>query len=416
MQRIPHDKGLDSSLALLSDGYTFIQKRCRRLNTDVFQTRLMLQRTICMRGQEAAKLFYDRDRFVRSGAAPKRLQNTLLGRGGVQGLDGEAHRRRKAMFMALMSSEEVGRLADLTAVQWRAYAEKWADMDKVVLFDEVMEILCRAVCAWAGVPLKESEVKRRTGEMAAMIDAPAAVGLRHLRGRQGRRRAEQWAGNLIERFRTGGLKAPEGSALSLIARYRDLDGGLLNKHDAAVELLNVLRPTVAVARYIAFAALALHEHPACREKLRSGKEGYLELFVHEVRRFYPFFPFAAARVRNTFTWRGYHFPKGTRVLLDLYGTDHDSRIWGDPEVFIPERFYQWDGDAYNFIPQGGGDHYAGHRCAGEWITISLMKVAVDFLTRSMTYAVPPQDLRIDLSRMPAIPKSRFVIRDVGLLS
>lgn len=279
MQRMPRDRSLDSSLALLSDGYTFIQKRCRRLNTDVFQTRLMFQKTLCMHGQEAAKLFYDRDRFMRAGAAPKRLQNTLIGQGGVQGLDGEAHRHRKAMFMALMSAEEVGRLTDLTAVQWRAYAEKWATMDKVVLFDEVMEILCRAVCMWAGVPLKESEVKRRTGEMAAMIDAPAAIGLRHLRGRLGRRRAERWAGNLIERVHTGGLKVREGSALSLIAMYRDLDGKLLNKHDAAVELLNVLHPTVAVARYIAFAALALHEHPECREKLRSGKEGYLELFV-----------------------------------------------------------------------------------------------------------------------------------------
>ena len=252
--------------------------------------------------------------------------------------------------------------------------------------------------------------------MAAMIDAPAAIGLRFVRGRMGRQRMEQWAGNLIERVRTGGLQVPEGSALSLIAEYRELDGTLLREHDAAVELLNVLRPTVAVARYIAFAALALHEHPACREKLRSGKEGYLQLFVQEVRRFYPFFPFATARVRKTFTWRGYRFPEGTRVLLDLYGTDRDSRVWGDPEAFIPERFYQWDGDAYNFIPQGGGDHHTGHRCAGEWITISLMKVAVDFLTESMTYAVPPQDLRVSLSRMPAVPKSRFVIGDVRLLS
>ena len=30
---------------------------------------------------------------------------------------------------------------------------------------------------------------------------------------------------------------------------------------AAVELLNVLRPTVAVDRFIVFAALALHRHP-----------------------------------------------------------------------------------------------------------------------------------------------------------
>lgn len=137
--------------------------------------------------------------------------------------------------------------------------------------------------------------------------------------------------------------------------------------------------------------------------------------MQEVRRFYPFFPFAAARVRRTFTWRGYRFPKGTRVLLDLYGTNHDGRVWGQPDAFTPEQFYGWDGSAYNFISQGGGDHLLGHRCAGEWITNLLLKVAVGFLAQSTSYTVPPQNVRINPSRMPAIPGSQFVIRKVRLV-
>ena len=61
-----------------------------------------------------------------------------------------------------------------------------------------------------------------------------------------------------------------------------------------------------------------------------------------------------------------------------------------------------------------GEHYGGHRCAGEWITISLLETAVSFLARSLRYTVPPQPLRVSLSRMPAEPRSRFVIRDVRL--
>ncbi len=49
---------------------------------------------------------------------------------------------------------------------------------------------------------------------------------------------------------------------------------------------------------------------------------------------------------------------------------------------------------------------------GEWITIALMKTGVKRLTRSMTYDIPEQDLRVRQSRMPAIPKSRLVIRRV----
>jgi fatty-acid peroxygenase len=153
----------------------------------------------------------------------------------------------------------------------------------------------------------------------------------------------------------------------------------------------------------------LHQYPESPEKLKSGGEEYLELFVQEVRRFYPFFPFTGGRVLEAFDWRGHHFSKGTWMLLDLYGTNHDARIWNDPDKFQPERFRQWNKSAFNFIPQGGGDYYSNHRCPGEWITIEIMKRAVRLLTTAMHYEVPAQDLEINLSRMPAIPKSRFII-------
>jgi fatty-acid peroxygenase len=169
-----------------------------------------------------------------------------------------------------------------------------------------------------------------------------------------------------------------------------------------------------VARYVTFAALALHRYPEVRQRLVSDQadEDYLGWFVQEVRRFYPFFPAVGGRVREEFTWRDLHFAKGTWVLLDIYGTNHDPRIWKDPQTFRPERFRDWNASPYNFIPQGGGDFDLGHRCAGEWLTIEIVKTATRLLLSSMTYEVPGQDLRIDMSRMPAIPESRFVISGV----
>ena len=41
-----------------------------------------------------------------------------------------------------------------------------------------------------------------------------------------------------------------------------------------------------------------------------------------------------------------------------------------------------------------------------------MKRAVSLLINTMRYEVPEQDLSIDYSRMPAVPRSRFVIRHV----
>src|SRR5688572_568502 len=62
---MPRDTPFDSTLAIALDGYEFISKRCERLSSDVFEARLMLRRTICLRGEEAARLFYDPEKFMR---------------------------------------------------------------------------------------------------------------------------------------------------------------------------------------------------------------------------------------------------------------------------------------------------------------------------------------------------------------
>jgi fatty-acid peroxygenase len=412
MPEIPHDRWPDSTLALLADPYRFISERCRRYGSDLFQTRLMLRKTICMTGPESAALFYDEGRFTRTGVAPGWLQKTLFGKGGVQGLDGEAHRHRKEMFLSLMTPERVGRLGEIAADWFRTYTRKWAGMDNVVLYGEVNEILSRAVCEWASVPLAEPEVGRRTAELMAMFDRAATLSPAHLWARLARRRAERWIGDLIDDVRAGRLKPPEDSAAWVVAMHRDLKGEWLDRHTAAVELINVLRPTVAVSVFIVFAALALHQYPVCREKLAAGEAGYADLFAQEVRRFYPFFPAVMAIVRHDFEWKGYRFPAGRRVALDLYGTNRDPRAWEEPEAFRPERFLRWDKSPFNFVPQGGGDHHRNHRCPGEWIAVELIKVASNFFAGGITYDVPEQDLRIDFARLPALPRSRFVIRNV----
>ena len=412
MPHIPRDGNLNSTLALLADGYEFVGKRCRRHQSDIFATRLALRKAVCITGEEAARAFYEPGRFTRRGALPPTALLLLQDKGSVATLDGAAHRHRKAMFLSLMTAAAVDRLADIMAEEWHMRLERWARRDAVVLHDGSRAILTRAICRWASIPLAAGEAGRRTREFGAMIDGAGSVGPRNWRGLLLRARTERWARGVIARARSGELAPPPGSALHTIAWHREADGALLDAAVAAVELLNVLRPTVAIDRYITFAALALHEHPAWRQRLADGDDEILQCFAQEVRRFYPFFPLVAGRALRAFDWRGHHFVAGSWVLLDLYGTNHDARTWEDPGAFRPERFRQWDGSAFNFIPQGGGDHETGHRCPGEWITIALIKRALRLLTTAMRYDVPEQDLRIDLARLPAIPRSRFVITNV----
>ncbi|MCZ4126540.1 cytochrome P450 [Stutzerimonas balearica] len=409
MSEIPREERIEGSLALLSDGNAFIQKRCRRLHSDVFQVRLLLQNTLCISGEEAARLFYDERRFERAGAAPRMLQKTLFGQGGVQGLDDEAHRRRKGMFLQLLGAEQVQALVALFQQQWLTALPRWRAAGQVTLLPAVEELLTRSVCTWAGVPLPEEEVAQRCEQLTALIEGAGGIGARHWHARRSRREAEQWAVGLLASVRRA--ETSPASALATLAWHREANGQLLPLATAAVELLNLLRPTVAVARFIVFAALELARHRQWRERLRQDDE-LVEPFVQEVRRLHAFFPFTAARVREDFYWRGFRFPKGTRVLLDLYGTNRDERSWADPEAFRPERFVGWEGNAYSFLTQGGGNLAQGHRCPGERPAIELTKAAVRLLTQRMDYRVPEQDLRVDETRMPSRPASGLVISEI----
>lgn len=403
---------IDESLALLREGYRFIGNRCAALGSDVFETRLLGQRTICLRGAEGARVLYDTGHMERRGAMPLPVKAVLLGQGGVQGLDGAPHRERKAMLMSLMSEPRRTELVTLTRDALHLQAEHWQRQGQVVLLAAFQQAICRAVCAWAGVPLPREEVPRRAGDMNAMITGAASLGWGQLRGYRARWRSERWIGGLVDQYRAGNLEAAAERALGRIAGYRDRDGNHLERRVAAVETLNVLRPTVALAYYFVFTALALHRHPESREQVVGGGDRAAREFVQEVRRYFPFFPVVAARVSKPFVWRDIEFPARRRVLLDLYGTNHDARLWAEPETFRPSRFAGVEPDPYQLVPQGGGTHDHHHRCAGEWLTLELMAVALRLLANELDFRVPDQNLTVPLNRFPTAPVSGFVITAV----
>lgn len=405
-------KNLESSPMLYFEGYNFIYNRCKRYGSNVFQTRLFGQKVICISGEEAAKIFYDEKFFYRKGATPKFVQKTLFGQYGVQGLDGIPHKLRKVMFMSIMSPQNLVALDEITKKVWRNRIQRWERKDRVILFDEASEIMCKIACEWAGIPLKKREIKQRAKDLSMMVDAFGSVGIRHIQGRCARLRTESWIRDIIDQIRTYRLVPYKGSAADVISWNCNLNGELLSAQIAAVELINIIRPIVAIATYITFGALAMYQYPECYNKLKNNNDEYTNMFVQEVRRFYPFAPFVAARVKKRFVWRNYVFTKGTLVLLDIYGTNHDSNLWDNPNKFNPERFRNWHENLYTFLPQGGGDPNKGHRCAGEMVTIKIMIESFKFLACNLNYKVPKQNLRYCFMRMPTLPKDGFIIKKV----
>jgi fatty-acid peroxygenase len=249
--------------------------------------------------------------------------------------------------------------------------------------------------------------------LTAMVDGFATGGPRHWRARLARRRRERWLAVLIEQVRSGTVEAPAGSALAVVAGYTEAGGDRLDSRHAAVELLNLIRPTVAVSWFVAFTAHALHRWPQHRDRLRGDDMAYAMAFAHEVRRFYPFAPFVGGRAVKDLTWEGERIPAGAIVLFDLYGQNHDEKLWPRPYDFEPARFLDRPPEPDVLVPQGGGDARTNHRCPGEDVTVALLAALAVRLAR-LHYDVPEQDLALSLRRIPALPRNRFVMSKVRL--
>jgi fatty-acid peroxygenase len=93
---------LDNSLRVLAKGYAWLPDKRRALGRRTVATRLGGLPAFGLAGPEAARFLYDEDHVRRAHAIPEPVQGTLFGKGAVHGLDGHAHRVRKAMFVALL--------------------------------------------------------------------------------------------------------------------------------------------------------------------------------------------------------------------------------------------------------------------------------------------------------------------------
>ena len=60
---------MDAAFGLLIKGYPYLLKKFREKKQDIIKTRLLLfTKVVAMRGEAAARLFYDEEKFIRKGA------------------------------------------------------------------------------------------------------------------------------------------------------------------------------------------------------------------------------------------------------------------------------------------------------------------------------------------------------------
>ncbi|WP_205472484.1 cytochrome P450 [Nocardioides sp. SYSU D00038] len=399
----------DLTLQLLRHGYDAVAvDRASRGGGDPYVSRLLGRRAVVVRDPEGVRTFYDEGVVRRRGAVPPPLAWLLFGRGAVHGLDDEAHRDRKLMFLEALSPAAITPLVELAETELRRAVASWPDRAEVEVHDELVRAYGRAVLTWAGLDLTEAEGDRVARSLSGIVDGFGFAGPAYLRGWRERVRRERWATRLVADVRAGGVARP-GSVLAEVAASD------LPTRTAGVELLNVLRPTVAVSWLGTFAVLRLAEHPDWADRVADDAAGMVRYaFAQEVRRTSPFVPVLAGRVRQEARCGEVRLGRGDLVVLDVVGIHRDAGRWPDPGAFRPERFAAGAvPGAYDLVPQGGG-HPSGHRCPGESLALRLLEVTLRVVAPLGLRPEHVAGAAVDRSRMPTLPRRGLRLATTGL--
>lgn len=412
MKKIPET---DTKFTETHISYNLLKEIREEAGAPVAKSKLLTKDFITIYGKEAARKFYDPENFKREGAMPKVVLKTLFGEGGVQTIDGEAHKHRKGIFMDLMNPDRMKEYHKILDKKMKDELDR--QNGEFELFNLVRRVLFKAVCQWSGINLgnlDNEEIEELSKNQISMISGAVTSPVDQVKGIADRKESEEWAQDLIKEAREHPVPGKENVALYAFANATDLEGELLPVEIAAVELLNIIRPTVALTVWGALMGHALFSRDDIYKELKGDFDNLQDSFIQELRRYYPFFPMLPAISLREVEVDGYRIPKDSWVVLDLYGTNHDERSVNKPETFKIDRYIDdaeeisYD-EEYRMIAQGGGDFRSMHRCAGEWITLHTLRVFSDSLVNNYKFTVPEQDWEIPMNQFPTYPNSRVLL-------
>lgn len=308
---------------------------------------------------------------------------------GLLTIDGETHRQQRRRVQPAFHKKRVESYAS-TMVQ---YAEEmlkgWYVGERLDVSVAMQELTLRIVgkCLF-NVDLDE-QVNSMGSDFTAMIANPVGLleGFLNIRidspltayGRrmEAKRRVDEFIYALISKRRAEGQD--KGDVLSMLLQEHEGEDTLADKltdkqvRDHTMTFVAAGHETTANA--LTWTFYLLSRYPQVRDKLLAelksvlngraptvddlAKLPYLEWVLNESMRLYPPAWTQGRRAVEAFELDGVHFPAGTMVMFSQWVIHRLPEIWGDAEVFRPER---WDPASdekekmppWSYFPFGGG--------------------------------------------------------------
>ncbi|GLC53340.1 hypothetical protein PLESTB_000733800 [Pleodorina starrii] len=217
-----------------------------------------------------------------------------------------------------------------------------------------------------------------------------------------------------------------GSFLGLILAARDKTTGQALDDDAvaAQAQLFILAGYETTANALTFSVFYIATHPEVERRLlaeidevlgpdRPPTEAdlprlpYTEAVFNEAMRLYPPAP-ATTRLLGAERGEvgGFTVPAGTPLLLSIYTTHHDPRVWPRAEEFIPERFMPTSSlypEVCSRVPNAHAPFgYGSRMCIGWKFAVQEAKVALARLYQRLVFELEP-------GQVPLVISTAFVL-------
>lgn len=160
----------------------------------------------------------------------------------------------------------------------------------------------------------------------------------------------------------------------------------------------------------------LFRHPSVIKKLKNELEhvvgqkrmveetdleslDYLDMVIKEGLRLHPVAPLLLPHESiECCTVDGFHIPKGSRVLVNVWAIGRDPDVWHEPVKFIPERFIESNidlrGRDFQLLPFGSGRR----SCPGLQLGLTIVRLVVAQLVHCFDWELPngmmPKDINM----------------------
>jgi cytochrome P450 len=367
---------------------------------------------------EHARAFTNRE-FMRN------LRQTLGD--GLLTTDGDFHRQQRRLVQPAFHKKRVESYAGIMVSDTRALLETWQPGQRVDIARDMQQLTMRIVSralfdvdvqvdapelGQAFTDVIENPVGLAFSLRGLPVDLPFTPYHRHMAGR---RLLDDYVFGLIARRRAEGRDVGDIVSMLLAAQEDGISMSDQQIRDQTMTLFAAGHETTSNALTWTFYLLSQHER--VREKLLAeladvlaGRDPtvddlpnlpYLDWVVSESMRYYPPAWTQGRYAQEEFSLDGYTFPRGTVVMVSQWVVHHRADIWGDPQVFRPER---WDPEHGQKPPQGAYFPFGmGPRiCIGmPFAQLEARLLLATILQRFSPHLVPD---------WPVVPRPRVTLR------